>query len=105
MPASDLCRDNQGKPYILGIHSAKDIIVEMYGEDPKAYRTREQILEGGSNSEVSSGYPNKDCPRFPNLATLRQAHPSVNFYLEKTLQQEEPGYLGQEFETLLQQNR
>lgn len=32
VPASYLCKDMNGKPLILGLASAKKIIVEMYGE-------------------------------------------------------------------------
>jgi hypothetical protein len=33
VPASYLCKNNNGKPLILGLKNVKKIIVEMYGED------------------------------------------------------------------------
>ena len=58
VPASQLCKNVNGRPYILGLSNVKNIIVEMYGEEPTAYKTLEDIFTNDINSEPSSeSYP------------------------------------------------
>ena len=43
-PASHFCRDIDGKPYILGVDSAQNFIIEMYGESINTYKTVDEIF-------------------------------------------------------------
>jgi hypothetical protein len=101
VPASSLCRDNNGKPLILGLESAEKIIVEMYGEQLGEYKNLKQMFLGSEMVAPSAEYPNGNCPKFPSYSQLLRFSPKVDFYIEKTLQQEEPGFLGNELEGIL----
>ena len=78
----------------------RNIIVEMYGEDPSAYKDSNQIFMA-ETGESDKDYPNSSCPKFPSLNMLQKQYAGLDFYIEKTLQQEEPGYLGDEFDKIL----
>lgn len=100
VPASHLCKNVNGKPYILSLANAKKIIVEMYGEDPAAYKDSYSMFlaEIGLQEEE---YPDPKCPRFPSLKQLSLGYPQIEFYIEKTLRQEEPGFLGEQLDSIL----
>lgn len=74
----------------------------MHGEDVLAYRTAEQIFTSQDIQLDSSEYPDSKCPKFPSYEMLNRNHPGINFYIEMTLQQEEVGYLGKEFDRMLE---
>jgi len=44
VPASYLCKNNQGKPLILGLQNVKRVIVEMYGEEIGIYKRLDQMF-------------------------------------------------------------
>jgi hypothetical protein len=102
VPASFLCRDNKGKPLILGLGNVEKVIVEMYGEEAGQYKTLAQMFTSTEMSGPAAGYPNGGCPKFPSYSQLTTLYPNIDFYIEKTLQQEEPGSLGDELKGILQ---
>ena len=58
----------------------------------------------GEEGESESNYPNKSCPKYPTYKQLILSNKDKSFFIEKTLQSEEAGYLGNEFLKILQEN-
>ena len=52
-PASYFCRDADGSPYILGVESANNLIIEMYGEEVHQYKTSYQIFSAEESQDKS----------------------------------------------------
>lgn len=75
----------------------------MYGESTSAYKNSYDIFHSEYDPEgTSEKYPQKDCPKFPSYNLLKSKFPDKKFYIEKTLQQEEPGFLGNSFDNMIE---
>ena len=74
----------------MGVFNAHNIIVEMYGESPYAYKNHFDIFQSQGDPEGSTSefYPDLSCPKFPSYTLLKNNYPNINFFIEKTLQQE-----------------
>ena len=61
-PASLFCLTEGSKKFILGVQ-AKNYIIEMYGENPEAYTSFEEIFEYETNPNFpeSAKYPDGSC--------------------------------------------
>lgn len=55
VPASYLCKDNNGKPFILGLSNVNKIIVEMYGEEVGVYKNLKQIFTAEEDDFLPTG--------------------------------------------------
>lgn len=44
LPASYICKNLEGRSFLQSVSNARKVIVEMYGEDPTAYKNKNQIF-------------------------------------------------------------